>query len=236
MMGLMFGAELFALSGEEILALVDKNLSFSSIEYVGIMEIHSGDRVRTKEMDVKALGAGKAFVRFTNPEDRGTKYLKIDKNLWIYFPSEQETVKISGHMLKEGMMGSDVSYEDALESGDFAQTYSIRLSGEEAVGDRPCYVIQLDAKKKDAPYDKRKMWIDKERFVNLKEEMYAKSGKLLKTGRTLAVESIQGRYYGVSVELSDALKKNTKTVFHLKSVRFDTKLDEGMFSLRNLQR
>ena len=58
-------------------------------------------------------------MEFTNPEDRGTRYLKRDKNLWIYFPKEQDTVKISGHLLKEGMMGSDVSYEDALESSDY---------------------------------------------------------------------------------------------------------------------
>jgi len=80
-------------------------------------------------MKVDGSGTDKALVEFTNPQDKGTRYLKIGKELWIYFPSEQDMVKISGHMLKEGMMGSDVSYEDALETDALHKKYSAAVAG-----------------------------------------------------------------------------------------------------------
>jgi outer membrane lipoprotein-sorting protein len=116
-----------AQSVDDILSMVDANVSYTSIRYSGRMEITIAGESRYKTMDAVAQGSSKAFVEFTNPEDRGVRYLKRDKNLWIYFPSEQDTVKISGHLLKEGMMGSDVSYEDALESSDYRVKYSAAL-------------------------------------------------------------------------------------------------------------
>ncbi|HUI69994.1 MAG TPA: outer membrane lipoprotein-sorting protein [Spirochaetia bacterium] len=225
-----------ALSGDEILKRMDANTAYRSIEYNGTLAIYSGDTVRTKEMKAMAMGTTRALAEFTNPEDKGTKFLKIDKNLWIYFPSEQDTVKISGHMLKEGMMGSDVSYQDALESDDLFKKYAVTVSGEDTVDDRPCYVLTLTATVKDVQYETRKMWVDKERFVALKQEMYAKSGKLLKVSRILEVQKIGDRYFPVKEEISDQLKQGSRTQFIMRDVRFDVPVNESMFSLRNLQR
>jgi outer membrane lipoprotein-sorting protein len=200
------------------------------------MEIHVGGEVRTKTMKTLGLGTQKALAEFTNPEDRGTKYLKIDKGLWIYFPSEQDVVKISGHMLKEGMMGSDVSYEDALESDALHKKYGAKLDGEEEFEGHPCYVLTLDATVKDAPYYKRKMWVDKELFIQRQEEMYAKSGTLLKVSHVLDVKKIGGRHFPTKVEMINKLRKDTKTVFEMNDVEFDVKLDPSVFSLQNLQR
>ena len=155
----------------------------------GRMEITIGGETRYKTMNALAQGSTKAFVEFTNPEDRGVRYLKRDKNLWIYFPREQDTVKISGHLLKEGMMGSDVSYEDALESSDYAEKYTAALKQDETVG-TACFVVELTAKVDTAAYDRRVLWIDAERYVTLKQEMYAKSGRLLKVSNTLKVDRV----------------------------------------------
>ena len=215
---------------------MDANTAYRTIEYDGTLAIYSGDTVRTKEMRATAMGTSKAIAEFTNPEDKGTKFLKIDKNLWIYFPSEQDTVKISGHMLKEGMMGSDVSYQDALESDDLFKKYSVTVSGEEAVDGRPCYVLTLNATVKDVQYETRKMWVDEERFVALKQEMYAKSGKLLKVSRVLEVQQIGDRFFPVKEEISDQLKQGSRTQFIMRDVRLDAPVSESIFSLRNLGR
>ncbi|HTX72894.1 MAG TPA: outer membrane lipoprotein-sorting protein [Rectinemataceae bacterium] len=217
-----------------ILARVDANMSFGDIRYSGRMEITIGGETRYKTMTAVAEGSDKAFAEFTNPEDRGTRYLKLDKNLWIYFPKEQDTVKISGHLLKEGMMGSDVSYEDALESRDFHLKYRASLKGQEAVGDRQCYVVQLDATVASAAYDRRVMWIDTERFVVLKEEMYAKSGKLLKTSATLEVQRVGDRWYPTRTEFVSKLRNNTRTVFAMSAVEFNVTLDPRQFTMAAL--
>ena len=224
------------LSGDDILKRMDANTSYRSIEYDGTLAIYSGDAVRTKEMKATAVGTSKAIAEFTNPEDKGTKFLKIEKNLWIYFPSEQDTVKISGHMLKEGIMGSDVSYQDALESDDLFKKYAVTVSGEETVDGRACYVLTLNATVKDVQYETRKMWVDEERFVALRQEEYAKSGKLLKVSRVLDVRKIGDRWFPVKEEISDELKQGSRTQFIMADVRLDVPVSESLFSLRNLGR
>ncbi len=225
-----------AMSGDEILKRMDANTSYQTIEYDGILAIYSGDTVRTKEMKATAMGTSKAIAEFTNPEDKGTKFLKIDKNLWIYFPSEQDTVKISGHMLKVGMMGSDVSYQDALESDDLFKKYTVTVSGEQTVDGRQCYVLTLNATVKDVQYETRRMWVDEERFVALRREMYAKSGKLLKVSRVLDVQKIGDRFFPVKEEISDQLKRGSRTQFTMAEVRLDVPVSESLFSQRNLGR
>ena len=223
-------------SAETFLARLDANESFRTIRYTGRMEITIGGETRVKEMTAVAMGADKALIEFTNPEDRGIRYLKLGKDLWMYFPKEQDTVKISGHLLKEGLMGSDVSYEDALESSDFKAKYSASVIGSDEVGGRKTWILELKAKVPTASYDRRVMWIDAERFVQLKEEMYAKSGMLLKTSTTLAVQKIGDRWYGSSIVMESKLRKDTKTTFTMQKLELDVPLDSRQFTMAALTR
>ncbi len=225
-----------ALSGLDIMKRVDQNMTISTIAYVGTMEIDLGARVLVKEMRVVAQGEGRSFVEFTNPEDRGVRYLKVDKDLWMYFPAEQETIKISGHLLKEGLMGSDVSYEDALESGAIADKYDIRVLESETLDGRLCYVLDLKAKVREVNYERQKLWVDAERFVTLKTELYAKSGKLLKESRALAVQAFGSRWFITKLRMEDKLKKGGGTLFTMRELQFGVSLPADMFSLQRLSR
>lgn len=225
-----------AMTAEEIIAQMEKNKNYTTATYTGLMEIHVGKEVRTKQMKVSGVSDEKALVEFTNSQDLGVKYLKIKKDLWIYFPSEQDMVKISGHLLKEGMMGSDVSYEDALEADAMRSKYNANIAGEEKYNNKDCWLLVLEAKVKDAPYYRRKMWVDKELFVAHKEEMYAKSGKLLKESNILEINKIGSRNFPSKVEVINKLRKDSKTVFSLSNIAFDVKLSDNIFSLQYLQR
>ncbi|HUX39200.1 MAG TPA: outer membrane lipoprotein-sorting protein [Rectinemataceae bacterium] len=218
-------------SAEQLLARLDANESFKSIRYSGRMEITIGGQTRVKEMTAVAMGADKALIEFTNPEDRGIRYLKLGKDLWMYFPKEQDTVKISGHLLKEGMMGSDVSYEDALESSDYKAKYSASVSGSDEVDGHKTWILELKARVPTASYDRIVMWIDAERYVQLKEEMYARSGKLLKTSTTLDVRQIGSRWYAISLVMESKLRKDTKTTFSMQKLELDVSLDPRQFSM-----
>jgi outer membrane lipoprotein-sorting protein len=227
----------FGMTGEEILAKMDLNRDHSTITANATMKIRIGDEVRTKSMTIKGITRGnKSVVEFTNPEDKGTKFLMLGNDLWIYFPDEQDVVKISGHLLKEGMMGSDVSYEDALEADKLSEKYAIKLAGDEVLDGRPCYVVDLQGKVKDVPYYRRRMWVGKDDFVAWKEEMYAKSGKLLKVARVLAVKKAGKRMVPVKSEMENKLRNNSKTVFEMTGVTFDTPMDGELFTMRYLRR
>lgn len=233
---MMTAVSLYAITGEEILRNVDANTKFNSIEYTGSMEIHLGDEVRVKKMKAWAVKDQKAYVEFLNKEDQNIRYLKLNKQLWLYDADEENSFLISGHLLKKGMMGSDFSYEDALESDELYQKYDITLSGEEKLDGKDCYVVVLNARVKDAPYAQRKMWVDKKLFVGLKEELYAKSGKLLKVSRVLEVKNIRGRNFAVKSEMVNKLRKNSKTVMILDKVALGKPIPASYFTKRHLER
>lgn len=226
-----------ALTGEDILHRIDDNRDYETFVATGRMEIHIEEKVRVKTMEITSMTEGsRSIVEFTNPADKGTRYLMRDENLWIYFPEEQDVVKISGHMLKEGMMGSDVSYEDALETDLLSGKYDITRQGDETCEGHECYVVALDATTRDAPYYKRKMWVDTETFVVWKEQMYAKSGKLLKTARVLDVKKIEGRWMPVESEMVNELRRTSRTVFSLSDIKLGVPLDPDQFTMRYLRR
>ncbi|MBN1576308.1 MAG: outer membrane lipoprotein-sorting protein [Chitinispirillaceae bacterium] len=230
-------AAVWAIDGPEILRKMDVNRTWKSVVSTAKMEIIIDDEVRVKAMEISGLSEGnRSLVRFTNPEDEGTKYLMLGDDLWIYFPEENDVVKISGHMLKEGMMGSDVSYEDALEADRLSEKYGVAITGGETYNGNDCHVLTLTAKVKDAPYYKRVMWVEKKRFIAWKEESFAKSGKKLKVAKVLEVKEIGKIWYPVKVEMVNMLRKNSRTVFTTESISLDKPLDAGTFTMRNLRR
>lgn len=219
-----------------VLRAVERNQAYGSIEYEGTMTIRAGKKTRTKTMKAWSDGKDRALIEYANPEDRGTRMLKLGDNLWVYFPKERDTVKIAGYLLTQGMMGSDVSYRDAMESDSLLDGYDARFIREEAVGGRRAWVIELTAKSPSEGYSRRVVWIDAEKPVVLRSEVYGRSGMALKRTETLGVSVIAGRHFPSKVEITDLLKKESRTVFEMTSIRLDVPLDDSKFSLQALSR
>ncbi len=226
------------LTAEAILARIDDNMVYESAYSKVDMIITIGKRVIKKELVSYAEGIEKSFVEFLSPaRDRGTKMLKVGKVLKIYFPSAERVMRLSGHMLKQSMMGSDFSYEDMMETAEeLEKEYQVKLLGEELFNDTPCYVLELESRDESKTYFFRKIWVDKEKFIGLKAEFSAKSGKLLKVMIVGDIQSFQNRYYPTRVVMEDKLRKNSKTEMVVKNIQFDAPIPEGTFTERNLMR
>ncbi|MFN3550250.1 MAG: outer membrane lipoprotein-sorting protein [Endomicrobiia bacterium] len=227
---------LFAITAEEILKKVDENLNFQSAIITARLEIYlPNESIRIKKF--KSYISGKnAYTEFLNKEDKNIRYLKLNKQMWVYDTEEENIFLISGHLLKQGMMGSDISYEDALESNEIYNFYNIRSLAEEEFNQRSCYLVELIAKTKNVSYYKRKMWIDKEYFIPLKEQRFAINGKLLKTFENYEIKFYKNRVYTAKSVVLDNLKQNTKTVVVLEEAEFDIEIPQSYFSKRYLQR
>jgi len=224
------------LSGDEIIKQADKNKIYDKIEYNGEMTIKKSNKTRVKTMHVFAEGEDKSLIEFTNSEDKGTKYLKLSGELWIYFPDAEGITKISGHMLRESMMGSDFSYEDVMENEELLKKYTVSVVGNEKVNDRDCYVLELVAKDKNITYAKRKQWVDKEKFVVMKMQLFALSGKLLKEAVMDNVKKYDNRYFPTKMIMMNKLVKNSSTTFEMMDINFGVNILEGTFSKRNLEK
>ena len=113
----------------ELLRRVDDNEIYQTIVYEGQMIIEYQNRRYVKTMKAWGRANNDSFIEFTNREDSGTKYLKKDGRLYVYSPDTEEVMLISGHMLKESMMGSDLSYEDTINNDTLTSRYTPVLSG-----------------------------------------------------------------------------------------------------------
>jgi len=224
-----------AITAEEIINKRDDNEYIKTARAEAEMYIVNGNRKMTKTM-TSFIEGDNSLTIFTNPRDRGTRFLKRGDDLWMFFPEAEDLVKISGHMLNQGMMGSDFSYQDMMESDKLTDLYDYRLIGEEELAGRPCYLLEgIAIEGKEVSYYRRKSWVDQERFIGLKEELYAKSGRLLKEMKVKRVEQIEGRWYPVESVMEDKLRVNTSTTFVIKTIEFNPEIPAGTFTLENMQ-
>ena len=223
------------MTAEEIIQKRDDNEYIHSARAEATMIISRGGRRLEKQMVMFSKDKD-ALVEFTNPADRGTKFLKREDNLWMFFPDAEDIVKISGHMLEQGLMGSDFSYQDMMESDKLTELYSFTLLEEDTFNERPCYVLEAIAVPGEkVSYYRRLTWIDKERFVGLKEELYAESGRLLKVSEAEIVEQIDGRWLPIESIMENKLRRDTYTRFIISEIELNPELDERMFSLQSLR-
>jgi len=226
-----------AQDAESIIRRMDKNMSSENRVFTSKMIIHGKRGDRTISSKTYSAGEEKAFTEYLSPtREKGTKMLKLEDHLWIYSPSTDRTIQISGHMLRQSVMGSDMSYEDMMEDEELLDHYSAEIMENAIYNDRACWVLELNALDDEVSYNKRKVWVDKQRFIPLKEELYAKSGKLLKKTELSGVKNIDGRWFPMRIVFKDMLKSGDGTEFVIEEISFDTNIDEYIFSKASLKK
>lgn len=225
------------LTGEQILEKVDENYVADNRKVTSTMIVKGRRGSRTLQVLSWVQGTEKAFSEFLSPpREKGTKMLKLENELWIYTPSTDRTIKIAGHMLRRSMMGSDISYEDYMEDPKLSNMYSVELVGEEKLVDRNCYLLELIAKEEGVSYYSRKMWVDKENFLPLREDRFAKSGKLLKTFVINEIFQVQERWYPKRVTVKDVLASGEGTEYIIDTIEFDVEIPDYIFSKASLRK
>lgn len=222
---------LCAQDADKILEKVDQNLSSKNRIVESSMTIHGRRSNRTITSKTYSVGEKQAFTEYLSPpREKGTKMLKLEDQLWIYSPSTDRTIQISGHMLKQSVMGSDLSYEDMMDDRKLTEIYNAVITGEEMIEDRHTLVLELTAKVTDAAYHSQKVWVDSERYVPLLQEMYAKSGQLLKRTELKDVQKVEGRWFPTKMIYKDMLKDGEGTEFKIINIEFNQDIPEYIFT------
>ena len=226
------------LTVNEIINKIDFNLNSNNRVITSEMIVHGRRASRTIVSKSWIVGTDKAFTEYLSPpREQGSKMLKLDDVLLTYSPQTDRIIQISGHMLRQSIMGSDMSYNDVMEDKPLDQLYSAVLEGEEYINNRKCYIIFLEAKTDGISYPKRRGWVDVEYFLPIKEELYAKSGKLLKSTSMDGVKKIGNRWFPTRFIFKDELKKNSRgTEWVIRDIQFDQEIPEVIFSKSNLRK
>ena len=220
------------MSVQDIIRAMDENLNAKSRVLTSKMVVHGRRTSRTIESKNWVIGIDLAFTEYLSPpREKGTKMLKLGDKLWTYSPQTDRVIQISGHMLRQSVMGSDMSYNDMMEDRPLIELYEATLEGSEEIDGRSHWIMLLEAKVKGLSYPKRRAWIDKEYLLPTKEELYAKSGKLLKTSTMDGIKKVQGRWFPSRFIYKDELKRNSNgTEWIIDEIAFDIDIPESRFS------
>jgi outer membrane lipoprotein-sorting protein len=223
---------------EEIIKAMDNNLNAKSRVLTSKMVVHGRRATRTIKSRNWVVGTDLAFTEYLSPpREAGTKMLKVGDKLWTYSPQTDRVIQISGHMLRQSVMGSDMSYNDMMEDQPLADRYTTTLEGSININGRDYWIVVMDAKQKGLSYPKRRAWIDKEYLLPMKEELYAKSGKLLKTATMDGIKKVQGRWFPSRFIFKDELKRNSKgTEWIIEGIEFDTEIPDSRFLKARLRK
>jgi len=223
--------------GNQVLRSIDNNLFSGSVIATTQMVIHSRRASRTVTSVNYIQGVDRAFTEYLSPpREKGTKMLKLGSNLWIYDPNTDRTIQISGNMLKQSVMGSDLSYEDFMEETSLADQYSATITGETKYLDRDCWILKLTARRDGVSYPSKMLYVDKERLLPLYEEWYASNGRLLKSVKVTEVARSGSRWYPKRAVYKDELKEGKGTEFIIVSIEFDAVIAPHIFTRGSLRK
>ncbi len=226
-------------TADQILAKVDANMVSETRSNKTKMTSITPQRTRPPfEMAIMAKGADVAAIEYIAPvRNKGTKMLRTGTEMKMWDPESERVSTISGHMLRDGMMGTDLSYDDMMSITTLRTAYTSTLKGTEPCGNgETCYKLELNAKTASISYPKRVMWVDTAHHIPLKQELFAASGMLLKTWEMSQVTQFGDRWYPLKMVVMDKQQQGTSTVLEISELQFDVPLAEEVFSTRWLER
>jgi Outer membrane lipoprotein-sorting protein len=142
-------------------------------------------------------GAPKTLVRFTEEGIRkGRLILYEGDRAWMYFKGTNQAIRIP---LVEQLVGdADVA---SILNVDLRQAYEVVEVRADASDAAPQVVLQLNARKTDAPYASARLRLDAKTARPIDVQFHSLSGKLVKTVEYLAFQPHQSQQVLQSVRI-----------------------------------
>ena len=194
----------------------------------------------SREMTLKSwsLGDELSLILLTGPaRDKGTAFLKRDREIWNWQPSIDRVIKLPPSMMMQSWMGSDFTNDDLVKQSSIVTDYEHTAEGTELIDGREAYKLILTPKE-NAPvvWGKVIVWVDVKEFMQLKTEFYDEDGYLTNTMIGTDIKNLGGKLLPARLEVIPEEEEGHKTVIEYLSLAFDMPIKDSFFSLQNLKR
>jgi hypothetical protein len=169
----------------------------------------------------------------------GTRFLTMDaasgdEDRWIFLPSLGKVRRIAASEGSGSFMGTDFSYDDIsiLDRDTGLDTHT--LVREETLNGAACYVIQSVPKDAGYQYSKMISWIDKDRYLIYKGELYDRRGTLVKLLAFSHFKTVQDRLTATQTTIS-TVAAGTSTTLYVEIIKYDDPIPESVFTTAYLE-
>ena len=228
----------FGQTAKEIIQKADDKMQGNSNKSEMRMTIVRPEWKREVTMKGWALGREYSLILITAPaRDKGSAFLKRDKEMWNWQPSIDRVIKLPPSMMLQSWMGSDFTNDDLVKESSVVNDYEHSLGPDSVVNDLECYKVILTPKP-DAPvvWGKIVSFIDKEEYNQHLVYYYDEDDFLINTMKLSNIRNMGGRVIPTLLEMIPADEPENKTVIEYLKMEFDLDFDEKFFSQQSMKR
>lgn len=223
-------------SADEWLKYADKEMRGDRSRSEMEMTIQNPNFTRTLGIESDVEGRDKALSTIVAPaKEKGIRTLRLENNMWQYYPKLKRKIAISSSMMLASWMGSDFTNDDILKASSMSVDYNHKFLDDEKVDGTEYKVIENTAKS-----DSKVMWpkivtySSKEDCLPRIYRYYDKENKLRRTLTLDNLKTFDGHKFLTHWEMKPEDDKSKKTVLDYKNVKFDIKFSPSHFTQRNL--
>ena len=183
---------------------------------------------------------GRNVIVFLQPANiAGTRFLIMAKasggsDQWVYLPDAKKLRQVAVGESNGNYIGTDFSFDDILALDRDASLDNHTILREEIFSGRQCYVIQSIPKDSSFQYSKTVSWIEKERFLSYKVELYNRQGEMVKIMEMSNFVDKQGRLTPMQTRIS-SVREGTSTTIYLEDIKYDVNIPDAFFTPTNLE-
>ena len=222
---------------EDIIKHIDQLYRSKTSEAEMEMHIVTPHYERTLKMQVWTKGMDKTFIRITAPKkEQGVATLRIKNEMWNYLPKVNKTMKISPSMMMGSWMGSDFTNDDLVRESSLIDDYTYQMVKPENASEDLLYVELIPKEDSAIVWGKIITAVRVNDYIPIWQRFYDEKGKLMRVLNFKEVKKFSGKTVPSVMEMIPQNKDGHKTVVRWVNAKFDTKIDDKIFTRRNLQK
>ncbi|MBN2053576.1 outer membrane lipoprotein-sorting protein [bacterium] len=227
------------LTAEQIMSKVEDLLWGDTMYSRARMIITTPDWERTLTMDSWSEGTRKSFIRILEPrKERGVTFLKLESQMWNYLPRIDRVVRIPPSMMMSSWMGSDFTNDDLARESSISEDYMAELLGSGVPVDGMYHLSLTPRPDVGVVWARLEFDVRESDLMPLKARYYDEDGQVVREMtyadfKQMGERTIPTR---MTVEPRTEQDRGRTTELVLEEVRFNEKLDEDLFTERNLKR
>jgi outer membrane lipoprotein-sorting protein len=227
-----------AQDARDIVAQADELMRGTTMQAEMTLEIIRPTWSRTLAFKTWGKGRDYTLTYITAPaKEKGQAFLKRNNELWNWVPAINRMIKVPPSMMGQAWMGSDFTNDDLIRESSILVDYNHTLLGEEVLGGKDCWMIELQPKEEAAVvWGKILLWIDQKSYIQYKVERLDEDGDLVDTQLASQVQDMGGRTIATRLEIVPADQPDKRTVMTIKNAIFDRPLADRFFSQQNLKK
>ncbi len=252
MLFMVAGATVAAPTARDIMEAVNnRNDGDNALMQMEMRLIDKRGKERVRQLKKMSQDKGEdsySLLFFLSPSDvKNTGFLTYDydesgrdDDQWLYLPALRKTKRIANDDKSGSFMGSDFNYSDMTDPD--LDDYNFTLMKETEVKGHPVWQIKSVPKSKETiketGYRQSVVFVRKDNYVVVRAVRWLEKKGKLRYLDVKKLEKIDGIWTPMETAMTTKQGKRTqhKTVIRYSSVQYDQGLDQGMFSVRRLEK